>query len=182
MRYTSFNIISIVTSTGLTSMDYLTWGVVFQTLFIIFALTGGCTGSTSGSIKIFRWQVVWAYMKQSLATAVDPNRVVPVKVKQYTISPAAVSSVLVLVLAFFVTIFASTLVLAFLGLDFATAFSAVVACISNSGPGIVASIGPSGNYGWMSGAAKDCLSATMLLGRLEILTVLVVFTRNFWRK
>ncbi len=182
LRYTSFNIISIVTSTGLTSTDYLAWGVIFQTLFIIFALTGGCTGSTSGSIKIFRWQVVWAYLKQSLVTAVDPNRVVPVKVKQYTISPEAVSSVLVLVVAFFVTIFVSTLVLAFLGLDFATAFSAAVACISNSGPGIVDSIGPNGNYGWMSGAAKDCLSVTMLLGRLEILTVLVVFTKNFWRK
>ena len=182
LRYASFNIISIVTTTGLTSVNYLEWGALFQTLFIIFALTGGCTGSTSGSVKIFRWQVVWAYLRQSLVTAVDPNRVVPVKVKQYTIAPAAVSSVLVLIVAFFATITVSTVLLAFIDIDFATAFSASVTCITNSGPGVVASIGPDGNFGWMPGAAKDILSATMLLGRLEVLTVLVVFTRNFWRK
>lgn len=182
LRYTSFNIISIVTTTGLTSINYLSWGTAFQMLFIIFALTGGCTGSTSGSVKIFRWQVVWAYLKQSMVTAVDPNRVVPIKVKQYAIAPAAVSSVVVFVAAFFATIAVSSTILAFLGIDFATAFSASVACITNSGPGIVPSIGPDGNFGWMSGAAKNVLSVTMLLGRLEILTVLVVFTRNFWRK
>lgn len=182
LRYTSFNIISIVTSTGLTSINYLNWGVLFQTLFIIFALTGGCTGSTSGSVKIFRWQVVWAYLKQSMVTAVDANRIVPIKVKQFTISPSAVSSVMVFVVAFFITIFAASMALAFLGVDFVTAFSAVVACATNSGPGVVPSIGPDGNFAWFSDGAKDILSATMLLGRLEVLTVLVVFTRNFWRK
>lgn len=182
LRYSSFNIISIVSSTGLTSINYLLWGNFFQALFIVFALTGGCTGSTSGSIKIFRWQVVWAYLKQSLSTAVDFNRVVPVKVKQYTISSTAVSSVLVFVILFFAVIFIFTLLLSFLGLDTATSFSAVVACITNSGPGVVGSIGPDGNYAWMTNIAKDCLSIVMLLGRLEILTILVVFTKTFWRR
>ena len=182
LRYTSFNIISIVTSTGLTSINYLNWGIVFQTLFIIFALTGGCTGSTSGSIKIYRWQVVWAYLKQSMITAVDPNRVVPVKIKQYNISPSAVSSVLVFLFAYIATTFLATVAVAFCGIDFPTAFSAVVACITNSGPGVVQSIGPDGNFAWFSGEVKDILSVTMLFGRLEVLTILVVFTRNFWRK
>lgn len=87
-----------------------------------------------------------------------------------------------MIVAFFATITVSTVLLAFIDIDFATAFSASVTCITNSGPGVVASIGPDGNFGWMPGAAKDILSATMLLGRLEVLTVLVVFTRNFWRK
>ena len=157
-------------------------GMLFQTLFVIFALTGGCTGSTAGSVKIFRWQVVWAYLKQSMITAVDPNRVVPVKVKQYTIDPGIISSVLVFVMSFFGVIMAVTLLLAFTGLDFATAFSAAVATVTNSGPGIVASIGPDGNYASLSVVAKYALMAAMLLGRLEVLTVLVVFTKNFWRK
>lgn len=182
LRYASFNIISIVSSTGLTSVNYLSWGVAFQVLFVVFALTGGCTGSTSGSIKIFRWQVVWAYLKQSMVTAVDPNRVVPVKVRQYTISQPVISSVLIFVMSFFGVIIAATLILAFLDVDFTTALSASIASVTNSGPGIVASIGPDGNYAFLPPAAKDVLSAAMLLGRLEVLTVLVVFTKNFWRK
>lgn len=182
LRYASFNIISVTTSTGLTSVNYLAWGVLFQTLFIIFSFTGGCTGSTAGSVKIFRWQVLWAYLKQSMITAVDPNRVVPVKVKQYTMDPGIISSVLVFVMSFFGVIMAVALLLAFTGLDFATAFSAAVAVVTNVGPGVVASIGPDGNYASLSVVAKYAVMAGMLLGRLEVLTVLVVFTKNFWRK
>ena len=95
LRYSSFNIISIVTTTGFASTDYMQWGAFAGTLFIIFALTGGCTGSTSGSIKIFRWQVILAFLRKSLTIATDPNRVLPIKVGSLTVSNAVVSSVFV---------------------------------------------------------------------------------------
>ena len=181
LRYASFNIISIVTTTGLTSVNYLEWGALFQTLFIIFALTGGCTGSTSGSVKIFRWQVVWAYLKQSMIVATEPNRVVPIKIGNLTTSNSIISSVFVFISAFMATLVVLTVLVAWTGLDFSTAFSAVVACITNSGPGIGPVVGPAGTFAPLSDFAKYMLSLAMLLGRLEVLTVIVIFTKSFWR-
>ncbi|MBO5443020.1 MAG: TrkH family potassium uptake protein [Alphaproteobacteria bacterium] len=181
LRYSVFNIISVVTSTGFASTDYMKWGVWAGAFFIMFALTGGCTGSTSGSIKMFRWQVVLAYVKKTLITATDPNRVVPIKVGSLTTSESVVSSVLVFMTAYFFSVVFLTIFVSMTGLDFETAFSAVIACMTNSGPGIGPIIGPSGNYSSLSDVAKYLLSFAMLLGRLELLTVLVLFTKNFWR-
>jgi len=181
-RYASFNVVSVMTTTGFASTDFLTWGALAVALFLIFSVTGGCTGSTTGAIKVFRWQVLWAYLKHSLVQAVDPNRVVLIKVKQYVLDGGVIASVLVFLSSFFITIVVLTLTLCFTGMDFLTAFSAVIACITNTGPGVVAAIGPVGNYAGLDNFAKDILSLAMLLGRLEILTVLVVFTKNFWRK
>lgn len=182
LRFSSFNVISVTTTTGFVSTDFLAWGALAGTIFIIFSLTGGCTGSTTGSIKIFRWQAVWAYLKQSLLLATDPDRIVPIKIKKYVIENSVISSVLVFLTAYFFVIVTLTIILSLGGLDFATALSAVITCITNTGPGVVDKIGPVGNYAWMSSLDKNTLSVAMLLGRLEILTVLVVFTKNFWRK
>lgn len=182
LRYAAFNVVSVSTTTGFASADFLNWGPLAVVVFIIFSLTGGCTGSTTGSIKIFRWQVVWAYMKHSLMQAVDPNRVVLIKIKQYVIDYGVIASVLVFISLFFLTIFALTLVLCVSGMQFLPALSAVIGCVTNTGPGVVPAIGPAGSYGGLSAFAKDVLSFAMLLGRLEILTVLVIFTKNFWRK
>lgn len=181
-RYASFNVVSMMSTTGFASTDFLAWGSLAVIIFIIFSLTGGCTGSTTGAIKIFRWQVLWAYLRHSLVQAVDPNRVVLIKIKQYVLESPVIASVLVFISLFFLTIAALTLLLCISGIDFLLALSAVIACITNTGPGVVAAIGPVGNYGGFSNFAKDVLSLSMLLGRLEILTVLVVFTKNFWRK
>lgn len=136
LRYSSFNIISIVTTTGFASTDYMQWGAFAGTLFIIFALTGGCTGSTSGSIKIFRWQVILAFLRKSLTIATDPNRVLPIKVGSLTVSNAVVSSVFVFFAGYMLSIAALSVLVALSGLSFETAFSAVIACITNSGPGV----------------------------------------------
>ena len=181
LRYATFNIVSITTSTGFVSTDYMKWGPPVGTIFIIFALTGGCTGSTSGSVKIFRWQVVWAYLKQSMIVATEPNRVVPIKIGNLTTSNSIISSVFVFISAFMATLVVLTVLVAWTGLDFSTAFSAVVACITNSGPGIGPVVGPAGTFAPLSDFAKYMLSLAMLLGRLEVLTVIVIFTKSFWR-
>ncbi len=181
LRYSSFNIISIVTTTGYASTDYMLWGNLAYTLFIIFALTGGCTGSTSGSVKIFRWQVIIAYLQKSLRTAIEPNRVLPIKVGNINIDNGIVASVIFFMSAYIFCLLILTVLVAVTGVDFATAVGSVVACITNSGPGIGEVVGPAGNFSSLPDFAKYVLSFAMLLGRLDILTVLVVFTRSFWR-
>lgn len=181
LRYSSFNIISIVTTTGFVSTDYMKWGALAGTIFIIFALTGGCAGSTSGSIKIFRWQVIIAYLKKSLTVATEPNRVLPVKIGNLNTDGSIISSVFVFMSAYAFSLAVLTILIAMCGLDFETAFSAVIACITNSGPGIGNVVGPSGNYSSLSDFAKYVLAFAMLLGRLEIVTVLVIFTKSFWK-
>lgn len=181
LRFSSFNVVSITTSTGFISTDYLLWGNFAATIFIIFALTGGCTGSTSGSIKIFRWQVVIAYLKKAMTTTIEPNRIVPVKIGRLASDNQLVNSVLIFLSAYTFSVVILTVLVAISGVEFDTAFGAVIACITNSGPGISSAIGPSGNYSSLSAYTKYILSFAMLLGRLEILTVIIVFSRNFWR-
>ena len=182
LRYSSFNIISIVTSTGFVSTDYMLWGAFSSTLFIIFALTGGCTGSTSGSIKIFRWQVVFAFIRQTLTLATDPNRVMPVKIGKLLVSNGVVASVFVFLACYLVSIGVLSVLVALTGQPFDIAFSSVIACLTNSGPGVGNVIGPVGNYSSLPDMAKYILSFAMLLGRLEVITIFVVCTKNFWRK
>ncbi len=182
LRYASFNIISVVTSAGFCSTDYMAWGAFAGTLFMIFALTGGCTGSTSGSIKIFRWQAIFAFIRQSLTLATDPNRVLPVKIGSLTAGNAVMSSVFVFFAGYMLSIAAVSVLVALTGEPFEIAFSAAIASITNSGPGVGKIIGPSGNYSSLSDVAKYILAFAMLLGRLEVVTILVVFTKNFWRK
>ena len=181
LRKAAFNVTSIVTSTGFSSADWLSWGAFAATAFVIFAQTGGCTGSTSGSIKIFRWQVIFAQLKRMFLTTTEPNRLMPLKVGRTVISSEVSSSVFVFFVAYvFSLVFISALV-ALTGVDFVTSFGAVMACLSNSGPGISNNIGPVGNFGDLSGNVKLILAFTMILGRLEILTVFALFCRSFWR-
>jgi len=181
LRYAAFNVIAVVTSTGYNSADWLNWGNFAATAFLIFALTGGCTGSTSGGIKIFRWQVVAAQLKKAFITTTEPNRLVTLKVGGINISNDVAASIFVFFIAYTFTVALVCVGVALSGVDFATAFSAVVACITNSGPGNTASIGPSGNYAGFADSVKLLLSATMIIGRLEVLTVLVLFSKSFWR-
>jgi len=182
LRYASFNVISVVTSTGFCSTDYMKWGAFAGTLFVMFSLTGGCTGSTSGSIKIFRWQVIFAFLRRSLTVAIDPNRVLPLKIGSLTASNAVMASVFVFFAGYMLSIAVLSVLVALTGEPFTIALSAAIACLTNSGPGVGDVIGPSGNYSSLSDVAKYILAFAMLLGRLEVVTILVVFTKNFWRK
>ncbi len=181
LRYASFNIVSIVTSTGFASSNYLEWGAFASSAFILFALTGGCTGSTSGSIKIYRWQLLLAQIKRAFIMTTEPNRMVPLKVGNYIVSGSVASSVFIFFSAYVLSVIVLTLCVALTGMDFPIAFSAVISCLTNSGPGIVPLIGPEGNYSSLSDTVKYILIFAMLLGRLEIMTILVILTKNFWR-
>ena len=181
LRQAAFNITSIVTSTGFVSCDYLKWSIFAGTLFIAFALTGGCTGSTAGSIKIFRWQVVFAYLKKALITTTEPNRLVPLKIGQSNISNEVTSSIFTFLTIYSLSIAILTLLVSICGFDFVTSFSAVIACMTNSGPGIGNIVGPSGNYSSLTDTAKYILAFAMIFGRLEVMTVVVIFTKNFWK-
>ena len=151
------------------------------TAVLILSLTGGCSGSTSGSIKIFRWQVIIAQLKRAFITTTEPNRLLPLKVGNSNISTQVANSIVIFFIAYGFSVAVITVLLALNGVDFVTAFGAVVGCITNVGSGITHAIGPVGNYADFNDTVKIILSLTMLLGRLEIMTVLVLFTKNFWR-
>ncbi len=181
LRYATFNIFSIVTSTGYSSANWLDWGNFAATVFVIFALTGGCTGSTSGGVKIFRWQVILAQLKKTFITTTEPNRLMPLKVDGATVGYEISNSIFVFFIAYAFSVAVITILIALSGIDFSTAFSATIACITNSGPGNTPMIGPAGNYSGLADYVKLLLSFTMILGRLEVLTILVLFTKSFWR-
>ena len=181
LRWSSFNIISVITTTGYGSMEFLDWGIWTGMFFMLLSLHGGCIGSTTGSIKVMRWQVLTSYLHKLFVSSIDQNRVVPVKVGDVPVDDNVVTSVLVYILLFLITTAVSALLLNFMGYDFVTSLSASVASITNTGPGIIKIIGAMGNYAFFSDAAKWVLIMVMLLGRLEIITVLVIFTKAFWK-
>ncbi len=182
LRYASFNVVSITTDTGFASTDYMKWGLFTQTIFLIFAVTGGCSGSTSGGVKAFRWQVIFAFFKKSIINMTEPSRILPVKIKNMNVDDKVINSVFIFVLAFAFSIIVLTTLVAITGVDFTTAFSAIIGCITSSGPGVGNIVGPAGTFAPLSDFAKYVCSFAMLLGRLEVMTILVVFTRNFWHR
>ena len=145
-RYVSFNTISAITTTGLTSSDFISWGSWAVIVFLIFYLHGGCTGSTTGSIKIFRWQVIAAFFKKNAVKSLSPNQVTVMKTGDKVIDDNIVSSVFILVFGFIFAIILLTLILCLNGVDFVTAIGAVSACVTNTGIGLTEQTGPSGNF------------------------------------
>lgn len=181
VRESWFNVVSVITSTGYASTDYLNWGVGAGVFFALLAFHGGCVGSTTGGVKVMRWQVLWSYFHKTFLTSIEPNRVLPVKIGGAVVSDAVVSSVFVFVSLFVVSAAGAALCLGLSGYDFATSFSTAAALITNTGPGFIPAMGPMGSYALLSPSAKLLMCFVMLLGRLEILTVLVVFSRTFWK-
>ena len=182
LRYAAFNVVSMTTDCGFVSVDYMQWGLFAQTIFLIFAITGGCSGSTSGGVKAFRWQVIFAFLKKSMINMTEPNRVLPIKIKDMPVNYNVINSVFIFVLAFGFSILGLTVLVAITGVDLTTAFSAIIGCITTAGPGVGSIIGPAGTYAPLSDFAKYMCVIAMLLGRLEVMTILVVLTRNFWKK
>ena len=181
LRHACFNLISIMTGTGYATLDYEEWGR-FATMLLFFAMfIGGCAGSTSCGIKIFRFQVLFQEMRQKINRLTYPHGIY---VKRFNGKPidetasAAVMSFFFLYLLSFVVLAA---LLSINGLDTLTAFSGAATAISNVGPGLGDIIGPKGTFHDLDATSKWLLSAGMLLGRLELFTVLVIFLPAFWR-
>lgn len=177
----AMNVTSIITDCGLVSTDYGQWGTFAVAAFFFFYFIGGCTGSTSGSIKVFRWQILFCAMGIQMARMLQPHRVVLPVYHGKAVDQDVIESVINLVVAYIVSFAALSLALACMNLDFLTSASAVASALAGAGPGLGPIVGPSGNYATVPDAAKWVLSAAMLIGRLEVFTVLVLFSRAFWR-
>ena len=178
----AFNTISILTGTGYATTDYGAWGPFAIGVFFVLTFIGGCAGSTACGLKIFRLQVIfkagWRYIRQLTL----PNGVFVIRYNGRVLDDDVANSVVAFVLIFILSFSAVAISLSLMGLEPVTALSAAAAAIANVGPGLGAEIGPTGNYANLPDRAKWVLSFGMLLGRLEFLTVLVMFSPSFWRR
>jgi trk system potassium uptake protein TrkH len=181
LRAAMFNVVSVVTTTGYTSVDYMAWGAFPIAAFFFLTFVGGCAGSTAGGIKIFRFQVLAIAIRTHGWRLIAPLSVRPTFYGERKLGNEIFASVLLFMGAYVGTVAVATLLLAAFGLDLVTALSSAAACIGNVGPGLGPIVGPAGTYTTLPPEAKWVLSATMLLGRLELFTVLVLFSRAFWR-
>jgi trk system potassium uptake protein TrkH len=181
VRIVSVNVVSIVSTTGYALGDYTLWGGFAVLVFFYLTFIGGCSGSTSGGLKIFRLQVAYVLLKANLQQLVHPRAVIKQQYNGHNLDEEIVRSILAFSFFFGITIGLIALGLALMGLDWVTALSGAATAVGNVGPGLGPIIGPAGNFSSLPDAAKWLLSLGMLLGRLEIITVLVLFTRAFWR-
>ncbi|MHC8400744.1 TrkH family potassium uptake protein [Pseudomonas sp. MDT1-17] len=180
-RIVAVNVTSVVTTTGLALGDYTLWGSFSVLLFFYLTFVGGCSGSTAGGLKIFRFQVASSLLMGSLKQLIHPRAVIRKKYNDHPIDEDIARSLLTFSFFFTITIGGIALGLALIGLDWTTALSGAATAVCNVGPGLGTIIGPAGNFSTLPDAAKWLLTVGMLLGRLEILTVLVLLTPVFWR-
>lgn len=176
-----FDVISIVTTTGYGAGDYQTWGPLFGVIFLVLTFFGGCSGSTAGGLKQFRFIVSWLVIKDAAAKLIHPNRMVPMRYGDKVVDNEMAASTLSLVFLFFATFVFFGIVLQFAGLDFITAMSASATAVANVGPGLGDIIGPAGNFSSLPDICKWLLSVEMILGRLEILSAMALLMPGFWR-
>jgi trk system potassium uptake protein TrkH len=176
-----FNTVSILTTTGFHWGDYDSWGGFAPVAFFFMALIGGCTGSAAGGIKMFRFEVLFAAAAIHLKRLLHPHGMFTIEFNKRRISEPVVRSVVSFVMLYLISIALLALALAVAGLDVTTSLSGAAAAIGNVGPGLGPLIGPGGGYHGLAAAAKWLLIGGMIAGRLELATVIVLFTRTFWR-
>jgi trk system potassium uptake protein TrkH len=177
----SFNTISIISGTGFVSENYENWGNYASVLFLILMFIGGCAGSTTGGIKVFRFQILFKFIIIHLKKMLQPHAVIASKFNNRKIQESTYESVMSFFFIYILTFTVSALFLSFSGLDFLTSISAAASAISNVGPGLGEIIGPEGNYSSLSNYSKLVLILTMFLGRLEMLTIFVLILPSFWK-
>lgn len=181
LRHAAFAVVSIATTTGFVSEDYERWPA-FVAPWLLFLSCICCnTGSTGGGIKMFRTLLLWQQAKRELRLMVHPQAVEPVRIGEQVVANRVAYAVLAFIFLYFMTVVVLTFALLLSGLDFVTSFTGVVASVNNVGPGLNL-VGPSGTYQPLSDFQTWIYSIAMLLGRLEIFSVLVLFTPAFWRK
>ena len=181
-RFAFFNITSILTGTGYTSTDYSVWGGFASIIMIFIMFIGGCAGSTTGGIKIFRLQVLFRGAKTQIKKLTQPHAVILMKFNGKTVTENTYNSIMGFFFMYIFLFLLSSVSLSFFDLDFITSLSAAASAISNVGPGLGSIVGPTENYSSLHYGAKWILSFTMLIGRLEIFTVLVLISSSFWKK
>jgi len=181
LRYVAFHTISLSTSLGFATSDYTFWPMFAQLWILFLGSFIACSGSTGGGIKLMRAIILYKQVFREVVRAIHPSAVRPVQLGQSQVPDKILHAVLAYSFIYMVTIVTLTLVLSATGLELITAFSAVIACLNNTGPGLNA-VGPAGNYSILTDLQTWICAFAMLLGRLEIFTLLVVLTPSFWRK
>jgi trk system potassium uptake protein TrkH len=180
MRHTFFQVISIVTTTGFITSDYLLWPGNLWVIIFLLMFVGGSAGSTGGGIKVMRILLIFKNSFLEFKRIIHPNAIIPVRFNRSSVQPQVTYKIQAFFM-FYIFIFGlSTLILNITGLDFKTAIGASAATLGNIGPGI-GGVGPVENYATIPVIAKWFLSFLMLLGRLEIFTVLILLSPNFWK-
>lgn len=181
LRYVGFNFVSIGLANGFANADFATWPLLVTLWMFFLSNVLANTGSMGGGIKMARALVLAKFSLREVSLLLHPNAVRTVKLNRRSISDRTAMAVMAFIFVYFMTVVIFTLGLLASGMDFITALSATVACITNAGPGLGA-VGPADNYGALSGLQKWMCAAVMLLGRLEIFTVFILFTPDYWKK
>jgi len=181
LRISTFNVVSILSGTGYVTSDFSMWGKFPLIFFLFLMFIGGCAGSTTCGIKIFRFQILGSFIINQIKKLVYPHGVFSIKYNNEKISNKFIYSIITFVFLYFFIFFILATLLSINGLDFVTALSGSASAISNVGPGLGDVIGPNGNYSDLPNFSKLSLSLGMLLGRLELFSVLVLFFPSFWK-
>jgi trk system potassium uptake protein TrkH len=180
-RYATFNVVSIATTTGYASTDYNQWPIFAPLWMLTLCAFASCSGSTGGGIKMIRAQLLWLHAARVLKALIHPRAHLVVKLRERRVENHVINGMLAFIVVFGGTTLAATMLLTATGMDFLSASTAAVASITNTGPGL-GTVGPAGNYASLTDLQKWVCTAAMLLGRLELFTLLVVFTPAFWRR
>ena len=181
LRSIFFNVISILTGTGYVNDQFDNWGGFSITLFLLLMFIGGCAGSTTCGIKIFRFQILYSFVANQLKKIIYPKGIFVLKYNKNPIDDKFISSIISFIYMYFVIFFFITALLSLTGLDFITSISGAATSISNVGPGLGSVIGPNGNFSSLPDISKWILTLGMILGRLELFAILVLFLPSFWR-
>jgi trk system potassium uptake protein TrkH len=179
-RDSAFQVVSIVTTTGFVTADYSLWGPFLGLTILILMFTGGSAGSTGGGIKMVRLLLLAKNSRQELRRLIHPNAVIPVRLNHKAVPPQVIYNVMAFLVFYFLITGISAMVIAAMGYDLTTSFSSVAATLGNIGPGL-GMVGPVENYSHFPALGKWFFSFLMLLGRLELFTVLILFSRSFYR-
>jgi len=180
-RESLFQVVSIITTTGFVTANYELWGVFYYSLFFLMLFIGGSAGSTAGGVKVVRHLLLSKNSVLELKRLLHPRAVIPVRLNNVGVSKDIIFNIMAFLLFYIAIFVAGTIALTLIGVDFLTAMGSVATCLGNVGPGI-ASVGPTDNFSHLPDIGKWILSILMLLGRLELFTVLTIFTSAFWKK
>lgn len=181
LRDSLFQVLTVLTTTGYATADFEVWPNVARFLLVALMVVGGSTGSTAGGCKCLRVQIFFKTGYRELQRLLHPHAIIPVRIGKRAIPDQAVASVMGFLTCVIGLFMVASLALAWMGMDLETAYTAVIACIFNIGPGL-GQVGPANNYGWMPDPAKVLLGLCMILGRLEVYTVLVLFTPEYYKR
>ena len=181
LRSILFNTISILTGTGYVNAQFDNWGGFPLIIFLCLMFIGGCAGSTTCGIKIFRIQILYSFISNQLKKIIYPKGIFVLKYNDNPVNDKFISSIISFIYMYFIIFFVITALLSLTGLDFITSISGAATSISNVGPGLGSTIGPNGNFSSLPEISKWILCLGMILGRLELFAILVLFLPSFWR-